>query len=94
MHCLLVVCIGVWAYCEITWDRPGVYKWLRIEGLGGAGGFAYMLLMYSSYFFPACLALESIGQIPAWRCLLLLLVDLVLAVLQFAILAVMLPVRD
>jgi hypothetical protein len=89
-HCFLVVCISGLAYCEITWELPAVFKWL---GTVGIGGWVYTLLIFSSYYFPAHLALETIGRTPAWRCVLLLVVDPLIAFLQFAILAIMLPVR-
>jgi hypothetical protein len=90
-HVLFVICLGVLAYCELTWQLPAPFKWL---GTIGWGGWIYTVLIISSYSFRASVAWESIGRIPAWRSLPLLLVDLLLGCLQLAILMVMAPIRD
>jgi hypothetical protein len=89
-HCILVVCIAGLAYCEVMWERPAVFKWMNSFHVVQA---VYGLLPFLSFIFPCVLAYMSGGRMPIWRSISLVLVDFVLACLQFAILMMMAPIR-
>jgi hypothetical protein len=81
LHFALVVCLGGLACCDLPAFRSLGKAWW--------GGWINTVALLLAYGFPGMIALKSIGRLPVWRCLLVLLVDFVLAVLQLAIVMLM-----
>src|SRR6266851_3288708 len=81
-HCLLVICLGGLAYCEVILERPAAFEWLCSFPVGRV---VYAILYFSPLLFTGFLAEFASGRISVWRTLALLLVDLVLAIIRFAI---------
>jgi len=89
-HCLLVVCLSGLAYREVMFEAPAAFKWVYSFTLGQL---LYGVLALLSFTFPVAIAYKCSGRMSAWKGVPLVLVDLVLAFMQFSIMMLMLPVR-
>jgi hypothetical protein len=89
-HCALMACVSVLAYLEVIAGRPASFRWLASSKPGQG---VYLVLMWSAWCFPAILADLCHGRVRIPRMLLIILVDLILALLQFFIFMLMFPVR-
>ena len=87
-HCLVAAPAVLMFYRSATagWHPP---DWFFSSPVGAL----YGVWMLSAFVFPAALAEDMVGRLPWWRWLPLLLMDLVLALLQYVALGLLVPFR-